>query len=83
MVRGASSFPPFNPELLKQLVHGSPRNLFVREYALVKTVFCASYLVRRRKEVLAIFQLFLRRLLHKEVNVLIGPDHERRLMALP
>ena len=83
MVHGASSFPPIDPELLQQLVHGSPRNLFVKECALVKTLFCASYLVRRGKEVLAIFQLFLRRLLHKEVNVLIGPDHERRLMTLP
>jgi hypothetical protein len=54
----------------------SSREPFVRVYALVKIVFCASYLARRRKEVLAIFHLLLRRLLHKEVNVLSGPNYE-------
>ncbi len=63
MVRGASSFPPFNPVLLKQFVGGGPRNLFVRGYARIKTVFRASLY---GKEVLAIFQLLCRRLLHNK-----------------
>ena len=62
MVRGASSFPPFSPVLLKQFVGGGPRNSFVRGCALIRTVFRA---LLHGKEVLAIFQLLRRRLLHK------------------
>ena len=79
MVRGLSSFPPFNPKLFKQLVRGSPRGSFVRGNAL-RTAFRASW---HRKEVLAIFQLFVRRLLHKKVNMRSGSNHERGVITLP